>query len=77
MNEFEDLLIHTLEQQTAAMRLRGHIVDILLGVLLGVTLSVAITVIFGTNATLFEDGSVQFFNKAGLGFCLFSNLGCS
>ena len=66
--------LHTMQ---TAMRVRGHISTLLLGVLIGVILSVAITVIFGTTATLFEDGSVQFFNKAGWGFCLFPYWGCS
>ncbi len=29
-----------------------------------------------TNVTLFEDGSVQFYNRAGWGFCLYSSWGC-
>jgi len=29
------------------------------------------------NTTLFEDGSIQFFHKAGWGFCLIRDWGCS
>ena len=49
----------------------------LYGVILGVFLFTVLVVVFYLTATLFEDGSVQFFNKAGLGFCLFPNWGCS
>ena len=30
-----------------------------------------------TNVTLFEDGSVQFYNKVGWSFCLYGSWGCS
>jgi len=50
---------------------------ILLGVILGVVLYMVLVIVFSLSATLFEDGSVQFFNKAGWGFCLFPNWGCS
>lgn len=34
-------------------------------------------VVVAVNVTLFEDGSIQFFNRLGWGFCLIRSWGCS
>lgn len=48
---------------------------LVLGVLLGVAFALLLQAL--GFVTLFEDGSIQFFNHAGWGFCLFPNGGCS
>ena len=48
---------------------------LLLGLLIG---ALVMMLLFNYNIiTLFEDGSVQFFNQAGWGFCMFPSGGCS
>ncbi len=48
---------------------------LMLGLLIGVLITLLLSSL--NIITLFEDGSIQFFQHAGWGFCLFPSGGCS
>ncbi len=72
--EAQERIAATQELQTERMKPASWLAFLLLGLLIG---AMAVLILFEFNVvTVFEDGSIQFFNHAGWGFCLFPSGGC-